>query len=304
MHPLQVFLFENVRVVHPNRPALVKMTHSSQALLAYLLLQRHRPHPRELLASVFWGDQSQKQARRCLNTALWRLRQVLEPEEISQGTYLLTTSTGEVSFNCESNYWLDVAIFEAHSSSILAKPIQTMVAEDADMLKRALQLYTGELLEAFYDDWALFERERLRRLYLNGQAHLMHYYKCHGDFKESLLCAQKILDQDPLREEIHREMITLYRASGQRALAAQQYQICCHVLDIELGISPMEETQRLYHQILEEIPEPLSILSRSTHGLKSQEQILHHLRLSLDGFDRAVRQLRRAIRLIEEPTER
>jgi DNA-binding SARP family transcriptional activator len=304
MHALQISLFGNVKVVHPNRPSLVKMTHNNQALLAYLLLQRHHPQPRELLASVFWGDQSQKQARRCLNTALWRLRQILEPEGIPQGTYLLTRSTGEVSFNCESNYWLDVAVFEAHSSSILAKPIQTMVADDADMLKRTLQLYTSELLEAFYDDWALFERERLRRLYLNSQAHLMHYYKYHGDFKESLACAQKILDQDPLREEIHREMMDLYLASGQRALAAQQYQICCHVLDIELGISPMEETQRLYRQILQEIPEPLRMRSGSTNGLNSHEQTLHQLRLSLNEFDKAVRQLRRAIRLIEGPTER
>jgi DNA-binding SARP family transcriptional activator len=279
------------------------MTHNSQALLAYLLLQRHRTHPRELLAGVFWGDQSQKQARRCLNTALWRLRQVLEPEGIPRGTYLLTTSTDEISFNCESNHWLDVAVFETRCRSILAKPIQTMTADDADMLKRALQLYTGELLEAFYDDWALFEREQLRRLYLNSQAHLMHYCKYHGDFEESLACAQKILDQDPLREEIHREMMRLYLASGQRALAVQKYEACRQILAIELGISPMEETQMLYHQILQETPEPPGVHAEDTDVLNGHKQALHQLRLSIDELDKAVRQLRRAIKLIEGAAE-
>jgi len=295
MHVLQVCLFGNVKVTHTGRPSLVKMSHSNQALLAYLLLQRHRSHPRELLAGIFWGNQSQKQARRCLNTALWRLRQVLEPEGIPQGTYLLTPSPDEISFNCESNYWLDVAIFEAQGSSILAKPMQTMTADDADMLKRSLQLYTGELLEAFYDDWTLVERERLRRLYLSSQVHLMRYYKHHGNFEESLACAQKILDQDPLREEIHREMMDLYLASGQRALAVRQYQICHQVLDIELGISPMEETQILYRQILQQIAKPLRVRPRSATDLNSKEQTLRQLRLSLNGFDNALKQLRQAI---------
>jgi DNA-binding SARP family transcriptional activator len=301
--PLQVFLFGNVRVAHAGRQSLVKMTHTNQTLLAYLLLQRPRAHSRELLASVFWGDQSQKQARRCLNTALWRLRQMLEPEGIPRGTYLMNASMSEIGFNYESNYWLDVEVFEAQLSSILAKPIQTMTASDVEILEQALQLYTGELLEGLYDDWMLFERERLRRLHLNGQAHLMHYYRHHGAFELSLAYAQKILARDPLREEIHREIMHLYLESRQRALAVQQYQVCCQVLATELGILPMEETQMLYHQILQGTPEPPAMHSGPTNLLNSNKRALHELRRSVNGFDRALRQLRRVVRLVEGPPE-
>jgi DNA-binding SARP family transcriptional activator len=299
MQGLQIYLFGGFRVIQGESKSMVKLTYSSQALLAYLLLQRHRNHPRDLLVGVFWGQQSQKQARRCLNTALWRLRQALEPEEISAGNYLLTGSTGEISLDCESNCWLDIAIFETQVSSVLAIPIQSMAASDVETLEQALQLYTGELLEGFYEDWVLFERERLRTVYLNGQAHLMQYYRYQGAFKESLACAKKILDKDPLREEIHRETMHLYLENGQRALAVRQYQACAQILATELDIPPMEETQMLYQQLLQTTPEPPRGPSGYSKKLNGNEQLLLQLQLSVREIDKTLSQLRQAVGLAE-----
>jgi DNA-binding SARP family transcriptional activator len=111
MSVLRICLLGQVRIAHADLPSPVKLTHTVQALLAYPLLQRQRSQPRETLAGLFWGDYSQERARSCLNTTLWRLRQVLEPDGIPRGTYLLTISTDEVGFNLESDYWLDVATF-------------------------------------------------------------------------------------------------------------------------------------------------------------------------------------------------
>ncbi len=219
MGVLRITLMGQVEVAHADLPSKLTVTRLGQGLLAYLLLHRHRSHHRETLAGIFWGDHSQQRARGCLNTALWRLRQVLEPEGIPRGTYLQTKATGEIRFNPASDYWLDVAVFEGQIDRVLAKPADAMDTADADMLENALQLYTGDLLEGFFDDWVLREQERLRRLYLNGLAHLMHYYKHREAYQEGLACGQQILDQNPLREEIHREMIRLYLASGQRTSA-------------------------------------------------------------------------------------
>jgi DNA-binding SARP family transcriptional activator len=298
MSVLHITLMGQMEVVHAGLPSTSKVTRVGQGLLAYLLLYRHRCHPREVLAGLFWGEYSQRRARGCLNTALWRLRQVLETEGIPRGTYLQTTATGEVGFNSDSDYWLDVAAFEEQSSQVLAKSAEAMDRSDAETLENALQLYSGELLEGFYDDWALRERERLRRLYLNSLAHLLHCYKYHGAFEKSLACGQQILDEDPLREEIHREMMRLYLENGQRALAVRQYGTCCEVLSAELGIPPMEETQALYAQIAP-VADP-----RRARSIPAGEPTLRRLQLAVLGLDEAWAELQRAVLLIEQLLDR
>jgi DNA-binding SARP family transcriptional activator len=292
-------LLGQFRIVHDGYASATKVTYTCQALLAYLLLQRHRSHPRDALAGLFWPDHSQERARSSLNTTLWRLRQALESNGTPRGTYLLSSSTGEVGFNLDSEHWLDAAAFETQSRQSLAKPIPAMEAADAYALENTLQLYTGELLEGFYDDWALRERERLRRLHLNSLAHLMRYYQHQKAYQESLAYAWKILDQDPLREEIHREIMRLYLANGQRALALRQYELCCELLAREMGIPPMEETRALHTQIVNETaarPNP----AIPAYSSIDYPQILQQLRQAIEGFDEARSQVQRAIQLVEQ----
>ena len=222
MSVLHISLFGNIRIVHDDRPAGLQMKPAALALLVYLLLHRHRSHRREVLIGLFWGNHDEERARRCLSTTLWRLRSELEPAPTPHGIYLITTAAGEISFNRECDYWLDVANFEEKIVHGLIHPVATMAVADAQELEEALQLYKGDLLEGFYEEWTLRERERLRALYLKALTRLMLYYQQHGIYERSLVCGQKILDMDPLREEIHRAMMRLYLQSGQQVLAVQQ----------------------------------------------------------------------------------
>ena len=120
MDILQITLFGCVRVTHNNWLTEVKLTREIQALLAYLLLQRHWAQPREVLASIFWGELNQERARGSLNTALWKLKKALEPDGIPAGTYLINNHPGEVGFNRESQYWLDVEAFEEKTRHLSA----------------------------------------------------------------------------------------------------------------------------------------------------------------------------------------
>jgi len=307
MGTLRIRLFGSVRITHDGQPPLAHVTRSVQSLLAYLLLHRQRLHPREVLAGVFWGDQSEDRARSCLNTALWRLRGVLEPRGIPRGTYLVSTPIGEVGFNRKSDHWLDVAVLEESLGPVLAKPVQEMASEDARELQDALSLCTGELLEGCYEDWALRERERLRTLNLRGLAHLMRYRRDTGAYEESLACGRQILDLDPLREEIHREMMRLYVEAGQRALAIKHYQSCRKVLEEELAVPPMEETQRLYRQILSGSGDSrVKMATGQAEGEStgeeraSLEQAFRKITRAMRHFEKTREQLQRAIRILEQ----
>ena len=286
-------------MLHHDQPPEVKLTRGLQAFLAYLLLERNRTHPREVLAGLFWGDQDEEHARSCLSTALWRLRRVLEPEGVPPGTYLIAHPTGSVGFNCQSDFWLDVAVFEERASRPLAHPSQALTAAEIEALEQVLPLYTGDLLEGIYADWALRERERLRCLYLNSLACLMRYYRRHGICDKGLDCGHKILQLDPLREEIHREMMQLYLDSDQRALAVQQYEACRRILAEELGIAPLEETQLLYTRIGPH-PHPPTAPSLVSEDATLLEQTQYQLHSTLRALDHASEQVRHAIHTLEQ----
>jgi DNA-binding SARP family transcriptional activator len=246
MDTLDISLFGGMRVVHHNSAAEIRLTRAVQALLAYLLLFRQRRHSREVLTELFWPDCDEEQARGCLSTALWRLRRGLEPAGTPRGAYVITTAAGEIRFNSESAYWLDIAAFEEPIVRLLTRPPAALDPAECEKMASALALYTGDLLEGFYEDWALRERERLRELYLSGLTYLLHAYHAHGAFDKSVACAQRMLQHDPLRENVHRELIQVYLAMGERAQALRQYAQCREILRTELDVEPMAETQALY----------------------------------------------------------
>jgi len=249
METLQITLFGLVSVVHPHANGPLQLQRSTQALFAYLLLQQHLV-PRDVLMDVFWVDRSPDRARSSLTTALWRLRQLLEPDEVTPGTYLVSGSMGEVGFNWDSGHFLDTKSFEQHIGPLLRKPNAELRDHDIELIEQVLTLYRGELLEGMYDDWALRERERFRSLHLNCLTRLMEFYASHNDLERSITLACEILRRDPMREEIHRALMRLYLESGQRSLALSQYIQCRDLLSQEWGVLPLQETMALYQQIL------------------------------------------------------
>ena len=192
MATLQIMLFGSFQITCTDWEDGLQLTRNVQAFLGYLLIHRHRFHPREVLADIFWGDRPEEQARNCLNTMVWRLRRSLESDSTPRGTYLVRTPLGEVGFNRKCDYWLDIAIFENQISCMLKKQIEAIEPDEAKMLENALELYVGELLEGFYYEWSLLERERMRSLYLKGLEHLMCYYGHHREYEKANPQSKKV----------------------------------------------------------------------------------------------------------------
>lgn len=250
MHVLQVNLFGNVRVRFSDEQKELNMTRVVQNLLAYLILQRKRMLSREVIAGTLWRDYSQEKARSCLNTALWRLRRAVEGNGTPAGTYLRTTHLGEIGFNPDGPFYLDVARFEEVVQGCLTLPFDSIQPEQVNDLEQALELYQGDLLEGNYEDWVTTRREAQRELFLAGAGLLNRLYRAQQQYDRSIACCQRILAADPLREDIHREMMELYASTGQRSLALRQFEALRALLQDELGVPPMEETVQLYQQVM------------------------------------------------------
>lgn len=297
MTQLRISLFGGVEVAHDHTPPNVKITRIIQNLLVYLVVTRHSTRPREVLAGLFWGEQSESHAKHCLNTALWRLRKILEPTGIERGAYLITTAAGEVGFNGDADIWFDVAQFDDNVKNLINKPIVHVQSEDVSKLENAVSLYSDDYLEGIYDDWAIKERLRIRSLFLSSLERLMRYYKECNNYDKSIHYANCLLESDPLREEIHRELIRLYLENGQRTKAIQQYNNCRDIISRELCVPPMKETQNLFEVIGRghDLAEETTLESNANGGA----QLLQMFNDSLLRFNEAHAELKHTIQLIE-----
>lgn len=263
--PLVVCLLGSFELQHvrdrdgPRQALLLPPTLKSQSLLAYLVAFRHQPHTREHLAALFWGERPERRARRSLSTALWQIHHCLPRAD------LLLSNTTSIQFNPQTSLWLDVEAFEA----LAAQP-------DLASLRAAVDLYRGDFLDGFDDDWVVSERYRLESLLLDVLTRLMTIRETLGDHVGTLAAARQLLARDPLHEDAHRAVMRSLCHLGQRHAALSQYRICQQLLRQDLDAAPMTETQALYRAIVEgrfacapgseEMAAPVVTLTRPAQG--------------------------------------
>jgi DNA-binding SARP family transcriptional activator len=256
MPVLKVYLFGSPTITCDDVPLPIT-SQKAQALFYYLISNR-QPHSREKLAALFWGETSERQAKGSLRNTLYELRRDLAPgSKTAEKTILAESNT--LCFNPEADYWLDTEEFER----LLGERVESERLR-MDNWAKAVELYRGDFLEGFiiknsyeFEDWSFFERERLQRRYLEALAELSDYCGRQGEYEKAIAYAIQILSRDSLQENIHRQLMRLYYAAGNRSAALRQYEICSEVIGRELGVAPLAETTTLYEQILrQELVEP------------------------------------------------
>ena len=220
----------------------------SASLLAFLALGRGRSFSRSELIANLWSETAGSASMGSFNTALWRLRGLVEQPPLKPGDLIVSDRRGGIGLNPDA-VWLDVAEFERLVSPGLSRPLDKVTDADIDGLRRGIALYTSDILLDLSDDWALRERERHRRNFLNALGRLMQLAIVRRELHDGIRFAQAILDRDCLREDVHRDLMRLYLANGQRAQALRQFEHCRDLLRRELAIQPMRETMALYQSI-------------------------------------------------------
>jgi len=216
-------------------------TKKAQALLAYLAVERARPHTRDHLATLLWADTGEDRARHNLRQALSKIR--------SRCDGLVTANDDCLSINvaeCE----VDIVEFE-----------QLATSDDPDELRRCLDLYCGDLLEGFaprepgYEEWLLAARRRLRKTACLAASKLVSVLRDRDRAEEAIEVLNYMLEMDPAHETAHRNLMELLSETGRRSDALRQYQECVEALERELGAEPDTETRQLYAKLKQTSPE-------------------------------------------------
>jgi DNA-binding SARP family transcriptional activator len=240
---LQFELLGGFRAAINGRPLEGFISNKAKGLLAYLFITR-RPQSRQVLAEMFWGDKRDSVASTNLRVALSNLRSIA-------GSYL-EFGRHEVGVNPAAPYTLDVAEFQTRLERLSSRWQDV----DAQVLEEAVALYQGDLLDGFvvrdalsFEEWALWQRERLRQMALQGLYMLSMHQTERGNYDSALKATRRLLDLEPWQEEGHRQMMLLLALTGNRSAALAQYETCRRILASELDTAPLPETNALLERI-------------------------------------------------------
>jgi DNA-binding SARP family transcriptional activator len=261
MSALRICLFGKFSVSRNGRELEGLDARKVQELFCYLLLHRDHTLPRETLASVLWPETTTTLAKKSLRQALWQLQSAIVQVDEQDSQRVLLVEPERIGLNEQSACWLDAAALEQafmNTQKIVAHELSN---QQAQLLRNAVDLYQGPLLEGWYADWCLYERERLQSMYLAMLDKLMSYCETQRDYETGLLYGMRIMCYDRARERTHRRMMRLHYLNGDRSSALRQFEQCAAALDEELNAIPSKNTVALYEQIradqLDE-PEPAS----------------------------------------------
>src|SRR2546428_5593151 len=158
----------------------------TESLFAYLLMSG-QPVGRNRLAGTFWPDVVEERARRSLSTALWRLKSLTQ----SIPEIRIDTSGGSVRLRCDT---ADVDVFRFRSL------VESLPSLDGQSRERALReaedLYKGDLLDGFTDEWCEDERRCLKALYGRLLRKLMEAGKVSAQLVKGVSSVAKLVELD------------------------------------------------------------------------------------------------------------
>ncbi len=219
----------------PSRPA--------QSLLAFLALTAGTHHMREKIAGMLWPDTTDSNARAYLRQVLWRIRKAFESQAIPCDEFLQISDLN-LSFNSQADYLLD-------ADAILQSPEEQTTRE----IIKNIQLYKGELLPGFYDEWILPERDRFQAAYHQKMTLLIERLIQEARWNETIQWSEQWIRLGQAPEPAFRGLMIAYAQLGDKSMVTSTYQRCVTVLEEDLGVSPSNDTQQLYQQLcIEDAP--------------------------------------------------
>lgn len=247
MSTWQLYLFGTPRLLHNGAVVEVGLR-KAVALLIYVAVTK-QPHSRDALATLFWPEQGQREARTALRRTLYRLQEDLRTE-------LLTIDSDRIALAPAAPLWVDLDAFQQAAAQALANDADATSPASLAALTKAADLYVADFLAGFtlpdspaFDEWQFFECETARQQFAAVLERLLLRYKECQAWDEAIGHARRWLALDALTEPVHRQLMVLYALAGQQSAALRQYQECVRLLDEELGVEPEAETTALFEAI-------------------------------------------------------
>jgi DNA-binding SARP family transcriptional activator len=220
----------------------------TQSLMQFLTAHRHRSVVRDELIEAVWPDVDEDNGRHRLHQAVYELRRILHAID-PDGSPIVCVDGG-YRVDHEVPIWVDVDEFDDLASAASRSFAARQYDEAIEPGQQALRLYRGDFLsQAAGADWATAERNRLRARFVQLSVHLGELLASRGDDAAALAVVDPVLTMEPWNEDATVIAMRCHAHGGARSMAAATYRSCAAALTREFGITPAEQTSRVYDQI-------------------------------------------------------
>jgi len=225
----------------------VGLTGRPRELLAYFVTHRYQRLPLDRILEDMWPGSDPERSQAAFHTTLYRLRRALT-RAAGPGEYVRYEG-GEYQLE-QDRFQVDVDRFEGYLSQAQASAGEAAIRA----CEAAIELYAGPYLATFYADWCAGERRRLAAAYITALRLLTAHYTAAGEYHQAIAACRRMLEVDPLSEQVHCDLMRLWHRLGNRAAVERQYQTLTRLLAEELDADPMPETQAVYAELTSRTP--------------------------------------------------
>jgi len=193
-----------------------------------------------VLIDALWPDSEGDAAYHALESALYRLRQLLGARET------VRMEGGKVSLN-RDQLWVDMWEFEEE----LRRP-HDPEAHDIERIGRLRRLYQGHFLQHEAEKpWVLRARQELRDRLLHAIRDAARACENVRRWEDAANLYRSGIELDSLNEGLYRGLMLSHQQLGDHSEALHAYRRCRELLTRFLGIAPNAKTQALYHSVRE-----------------------------------------------------
>lgn len=208
-------------------------TEKTRELFAFLLANAGRSISKEELIDTLWGENDPDKAIKQLYNGVYYIRKTLDAYGIDRSLICIDNSY---------NLKLGLVDYDVNRFVELYKGIET---NGIERLKELEALYEGDYLEGEAYLWALFERERISKLYEKCVARLSEYYIKEKQYDKAEELLIRAFNKNPYDESITVQILSLYKATNNKVSAARHFNTYSKLLGQELGIMPDKKVKEL-----------------------------------------------------------
>lgn len=201
----------------------------AEALFYYLLIVKKAS--RENLIGIFWGDFTDKTAKKNLRDALYKIKKSFNFD------ILLSPHKPEILLNSDVKFVIDVEEFQQNSDMYLYKD---------DFLK---DFYVKDCYD--FEDWVDNLRNSYRQKYIDIVRNKLNAKSDYSIMKNLEFYSAILLKEEPYNEKFYREMMKTFSIRREYNKALSIYYQLISNLRTDLDVDPEPATTSLFKEIID-----------------------------------------------------